>query len=268
MASPTKTNTGSGSNKQTINSTVTVTASATVAVNNIVEVVCATDPNAGVTNCVSAGGTAVFSTFVVSLDVTNGTTTTGSRLVIIRMVCTTAGTMTGVTVTAGTTGPRAVEVAVISGADPAAPVMVTSNTNSVTTTAGRDVIATSAVAIENTGASAVTSSKSGTDAANWTAGAADTTSVGTTGTPTTGNISVAQSTWTRLATVAASVTLDTNAATGTLAKGIVVYQAAAAAGTIGKVLVSGTPVVAAQKDMVSGSIVTATQKVRVSGTVV
>lgn len=272
MAAPTRTKIGAGSSKSTLNGSLTITASTTVVIGDQIEVVIGTDPNAAVT-AVSTGGTATFSPYVGILDIISpsGSGTSGARLTVVRMQCTGAGTVTGIAVTAGTTGPRTAEFSVINGADTTTPVMISSNTNSVTIpTTGRDLAATSALALENAAGVALTSSKSGTDAANWTAGTADATSIGTSGTPASSNISIGAAAWYRTNSAAAAVTLSTAPGSGVIAQGIVVWQAPAVApsGTVSKARVSGSIVTASDKVMVAGTPTSVTLKVMVAGVLV
>jgi hypothetical protein len=232
---PTRTRIGTGSSKSTLNGSATISCTSTaVSPGDYVELVVGVDPGAGLSAASLASGTATLGAFVPVIDVTSagGSGTSGSRLVAGYFPVTGAGTVTGILITGGTNGPRSGEVSVVTGADGTTPIPQSSNTTSINiATAGLDLLATACVAVEATSGAAVTASKSGTDATNWTTVASDATDIGTTGGSSASNISVAAGWFTRTSSVVTSgLSLSVSVASGVMASGILIWQAPAAGG--------------------------------------
>lgn len=273
---PTRTRLGAVATKSTINSSATVSGlNATLAVGDFVEVAVAVDPGNAISSVGLNTGTAVLGAFGTTLTVisSGGSGTTGSKVIHLRAVCTTAGTLTSLIVQCTLTSPRTVEVAQVVNVDQTTPVLVSIAGTSIDIPAGGAGRALTGVAIlgnENPGGTAVTAAKSGTDSANWASGTQDTTTTGTTGSSNATNIGVATGHWDRSSAVQTTgLSLSLTPAAGAAAQGIVIWQGPApASGTVTKAKTGGSIVTATCKAKQAGVVVTAPDKVRVAGVLV
>lgn len=229
---------GQGSSKSTITSGLTVSTSGSVAVGDYVSIGFSSDPN-GATLTLSNTGTCTLGSWTVVEDFSNGSGTSGVRTYYARAAVTGAGTITGVTVSHGTgLAARSACVYKVTGADGTTPVLGHSHQGATfnPSTSGRDVTMHSFVGIENANATALSWGVPSNDATggDYTAGAADATSRGTTGSSGASNISVGGKTETQTAAnQTTGTTTPVQNTTGSSATTVSVLWAAPAAAAAG-----------------------------------
>lgn len=191
MAAPVITLTGTGQSKSAGTTLVVTLTSTSYAVGDYVAIMFATDPGTAAAPSWTSAGTATLSAWTLDRAGTNGSGTSGCRIVFAYAKVTAAGTVTSVTTTHPSVTARCAYVFNVAGADATTPVFASSTSVSIAPTAGTDVAMLSASANECPTGTAVSEVATASDAGgNWTLGTVDSVTFGTSGGGAASNMSI------------------------------------------------------------------------------